>query len=66
MKSGGKAMKTPQEKLKLIETALERLLRDDAAEGINFTVEEREVVIAALEIGHEIVERLLGATGRYP
>jgi hypothetical protein len=49
-----------EEKMKLIESALVKLRREDAAEGINFTLEEREVVIGALDVGSEIVRRVLG------
>lgn len=52
---------TVDQKMKLIESALARLKRDDAAEGVNFTFEEREVVIAALEVAVEIVSRIMAA-----
>lgn len=56
-----KDLTKPEEKLKLVESALVRLRRDDAAEGINFTLDERVIVIAALEVAREIVAAVLEA-----
>lgn len=52
-------MVRPEEKLKTLDSALARLKREDAAEGINFTLDERVLVIAALEVAHEIVAAVL-------
>jgi hypothetical protein len=54
----------PEEKLKAIEAALARLNREDACEGVNFTLDERIVAIAALEVAHEIVDAVVLAKGR--
>lgn len=56
-----KDLTRPEDKLKSIQSALARLKRDDAAEGINFTLDERAMAIAALEVAGEIVQAVLDA-----
>jgi len=59
-----KDLTKPEEKVQAIESALARLNREDACEGINFSLEERIVTIAALEVAHEIVDAVILAKKR--
>ena len=50
-----------EEKPKLVESALVKLKHEYWYEGVNFTLEEREVVIGALDVAHEIVSQIVAA-----